>query len=65
MGHLFILCWAMVQRLALRNVVSVRCMLGCSVCDILIFSTVKVFGDYGGVYVFHVYGVGIVLMYVV
>ena len=66
-GHLFVLSWAMVRRVARGE-----CCFGVmycewyGVCDFVVLSVVEVCADYGGVNVFHVclnfgvvYGVGV------
>ena len=55
MGHLFVLSWSRIQRVAMSKVVSVRY----SVCDLIVFSVVEVFVDYGGVYWFVVHDDGL------
>ena len=72
-GHLFVLSWARVRRVALGE-----CCFGVmygewyGICDFVVLSVVEVCADYGGVNVFHVclnfgfvYGVGFVSMFVV
>ena len=49
-GHLFVLSWVMVRRVALGSVLDWY-----GVCDFVVLSVVEVCADYGGVTVFHVY----------
>ena len=71
-GHLFVLSWAMVRRVARGSVVSEWCTVIGMVFMTVVLSVVEVCADYGGVNVFHVcldfgvvYGVGFVSMSVV
>ena len=68
-GHLFVLSWARVRRVARGGGVCCFGVMYCEcygVCDFVVLSVVEVCADYGGVNVFHVclnfgivYGVGV------